>query len=54
MVFGVSVQGHKSSLAFGFLGKNRVPVVCQLGYAQPAWAGPPVQSRGSLVTPPHG
>ncbi|GAA6043572.1 hypothetical protein JCM8097_005259 [Rhodosporidiobolus ruineniae] len=30
--FGQStVRGHQSALAFGFLGKNRVPVVCQLG-----------------------
>ncbi|GAA5994024.1 hypothetical protein JCM11641_000049 [Rhodosporidiobolus odoratus] len=30
--FGQStVRGHQSSLAFGYLGKNRVPVVCQLG-----------------------
>ncbi|GAA5923047.1 hypothetical protein JCM3775_006235 [Rhodotorula graminis] len=30
--FGEStVHGHKSALAFGFLGKTRVPVVCQLG-----------------------
>ncbi|GAA5825202.1 hypothetical protein JCM11251_006141 [Rhodosporidiobolus azoricus] len=30
--FGEStVRGHQSALAFGFLGKNRVPVVCQLG-----------------------
>ncbi|GAA5999711.1 purine-nucleoside phosphorylase [Rhodotorula paludigena] len=30
--FGEStVRGHQSALTFGFLGKNRVPVVCQLG-----------------------
>ncbi|GAA5871031.1 hypothetical protein JCM1840_007574 [Sporobolomyces johnsonii] len=30
--FGEStVRGHQSALAFGYLGKNRVPVVCQLG-----------------------
>ncbi|BGP41119.1 Purine nucleoside phosphorylase [Rhodotorula kratochvilovae] len=30
--FGEStVRGHQSALAFGFLGQNRVPVVCQLG-----------------------
>ncbi|GAA6024137.1 hypothetical protein JCM10207_001595 [Rhodosporidiobolus poonsookiae] len=30
--FGEStVRGHQSALAFGFLGKTRVPVVCQLG-----------------------
>uniref|UniRef100_A0A0K3CNQ3 purine-nucleoside phosphorylase n=1 Tax=Rhodotorula toruloides TaxID=5286 RepID=A0A0K3CNQ3_RHOTO len=30
--FGEStVRGHQSALAFGFLGKNRTPVVCQLG-----------------------
>ncbi|BGP17338.1 hypothetical protein JCM10213_007552 [Rhodosporidiobolus nylandii] len=30
--FGEStVHGHQSALAFGFLGANRVPVVCQLG-----------------------
>ncbi|GAA5848804.1 hypothetical protein JCM8547_006350 [Rhodosporidiobolus lusitaniae] len=30
--FGEStVRGHQSALAFGFLGKSRIPVVCQLG-----------------------
>lgn len=26
-----AVQGHQSALAFGYLGSNRTPVVCQLG-----------------------
>ncbi|GAA6055597.1 hypothetical protein JCM3770_006718 [Rhodotorula araucariae] len=26
-----TVRGHQSALAFGYLGRNRVPVVCQLG-----------------------
>ena len=35
------VQGHKSALAFGFLGKNRTPVVAQLG----RWVITPVLSE---------
>lgn len=27
----LAVRGHQSSLAFGYLGATRVPVVCQLG-----------------------
>ncbi|GAA5961647.1 hypothetical protein JCM21900_004627, partial [Sporobolomyces salmonicolor] len=42
--FGEStVRGHQSALAFGYLGKNRVPVVCQLGRFH-AYEGFPLQT----------
>lgn len=37
-----TVHGHKSALAFGFLGKTRVPVVCQLGRCVPSSGSRPL------------
>jgi hypothetical protein len=34
------VKGHQSAFAFGFLGSNRVPVVCQLGRYVPLSPSP--------------